>query len=197
MGKIFCIGLNKTGTVSLHNALNILGYRSLHWGGPETRKAVLRALGEGRPLLTYLDPSFNAFSDIEDLTYNFDLADQQYPRSKFILTVRDLDDWLDSRRRHVEKNRVRKRHGVYQGTFLNVDLEGWAADYEAHTARVRVYFADRPRDLLETDLAVGNAWESLCTFLGRPVPNVPFPWKNRYGPWRGKPAKPVRDGRVQ
>ena len=32
------------------------------------------------------------------------MLDRQYPGSKFILTVRDLDDWLDSRRRHVETN---------------------------------------------------------------------------------------------
>ena len=33
--KIFCIGLNKTGTRSLSDALEILGYRSLHWGGSD------------------------------------------------------------------------------------------------------------------------------------------------------------------
>ena len=30
--KVFGIGLNKTGTISLHHALEQLGYRSLHWG---------------------------------------------------------------------------------------------------------------------------------------------------------------------
>ena len=29
--KIFCIGFSKTGTSSIHHALDILGYRSLHW----------------------------------------------------------------------------------------------------------------------------------------------------------------------
>ena len=28
--KVFCIGLNKTGTSSLHRALTILGYNSVH-----------------------------------------------------------------------------------------------------------------------------------------------------------------------
>ncbi len=184
MHKIFCIGLNKTATVSLHDALTILGYRALHWGGPETRRSVRRALEEGRPMLEDLDPEFEAFSDLEDLTYNFDVADRQYPGSKFILTIRDLDDWLDSRRRHVEYNRRRRAEGQYAGRWLDVDLEAWASDFRAHEARVRAHFADRPHDLLVLDITAGSGWEPLCTFLGRPVPKQPFPWRNRYGTWR-------------
>jgi hypothetical protein len=30
MERVFCIGLNKTGTSSLHRALNELGYKSVH-----------------------------------------------------------------------------------------------------------------------------------------------------------------------
>jgi hypothetical protein len=200
MAKIFCIGLNKTGTVSLHEALTVLGYRSLHWGGPETRRAVLRALEEGQPLLTYLDPEFEAFSDLEEVTYHFDLADRQYPGSKFILTTRALDDWLESRRRHVEKNQLRSADGVYQGDWLEVDMEGWTADFRAHTARVRSYFASRPEDLLVIDITMGDGWKPLCAFLQRPEPEVPFPWRNRYRTWRdahdptiGKAPTPTRD----
>ena len=115
--KIFCIGLNKTGTRSLSDALEILGYRSLHWGGsdqatalrrgPEIRVAVERALEEGRPLLEDID-DVDAYSDLLALSTNFDVLDRQYPGSKFILTVRDLDEWLDSRRRHVETNIERR-----------------------------------------------------------------------------------------
>jgi Sulfotransferase domain len=184
MGKIFCIGLNKTGTVSLHEALVILGYRSLHWGGPETRRAVRRALEEGKPLLTYVSDEYDVFSDLEDVTYNFDLADRQYPASKFILTTRALDDWLESRRRHVEWNQQQRARGTYRGGWLEVDIEGWTADYREHDASVRSFFADRPNDLLVIDITAGDGWRSLCGFLGRPIPDVPFPWRNRYGTWR-------------
>ena len=43
-GRMFCIGFNKAGTVSLHEALVILGYPNLYWGGPNTRRAVRRAM---------------------------------------------------------------------------------------------------------------------------------------------------------
>jgi hypothetical protein len=181
--RIFGIGLNKTGTLTLHAAVSTLGYRSLHWGGPDARAKVRRALSEGKPLLRYLDPQPEAVTDLEEVTYNFDLADRQYPGSRFILTVRDLDEWVDSRRRHVEKNRRAKAEGKYHGHFLEVDTERWVADYRRHTQRVRAYFADRPDDLLIFDVAGGDGWEPLCAFLALPVPDVPFPTENRYRPW--------------
>jgi hypothetical protein len=184
MDNVFCIGLNKTGTVSLHEALTILGYRSLHWGGRATHMAVMRAVRRGEPVLTYLDDTYDAFSDIGSLTHNFDLADRQYPDSKFILSVRDLEPWLDSRRRHVEKNQAMRARGEYDGGFLDVDLEGWEQEYVEHHERVRAYFACRPADLLEVDITAGAGWEPLCDFLGRPIPAVPFPWGNRYQPLR-------------
>ena len=173
------IGLNKTGTSSVHRALETLGYRGLHWGGPETRALVRRAMDEGRPMLSYLEPGVEAITDLEEVTYNFELAARQYPQARFILTVRNLEDWVDSRRRHVEKNRRAKAAGEYQGTFLEIDEEAWMADYSSHEARVRAYFADRPADLLVFDIGAGQGWEPLCRFLGDPVPSTDFPWENR------------------
>lgn len=182
--KIFCIGLNKTGTRSLHEALEILGFSGVHWGGPDPRaalergpqirEAVERALEEGRPLLEDLDDA-DAYSDILALSTNFDLLDRQYPGSKFILTVRDVEDWLDSRRRHVEVNIARHERGEYSGTFLVVEPEAWASEKAEHEARVAAHFADRPNDLLVLDIAGNDGWELLCRFLGKPVPDVPFP----------------------
>ena len=182
--KVFCIGLNKTGTRSLHEALQILGLRSAHWGGSdpenaverglEIRLAVEQALLDGRPLLEDLEDA-DAYSDILALSTNFDVLDRQYPGSKFILTIRDIDQWVDSRRRHVELNVLRRARGEYSGTFLTVDLEGWRAEMEAHDVRVRAYFAGRASDLLVMDISRGDGWELLCPFLGRPRPDVPFP----------------------
>jgi hypothetical protein len=182
VGKIFCIGLNKTGTLSLHHALETLGYWSLHWGGPNVVQGVRRAKEEGMPLLSYMDHDYDAFSDILSLSVNFDLADEQYPGSRFILTVRPLAQWLDSRRRHVEKNRVRKELGEYGGGFLDVDTEGWTAEFVEHRHRIETYFAHRPDDLLIMDVTSGDGWDELCPFLGVERPAVPFPWQNRYAP---------------
>lgn len=176
--RVFCIGLNKTATTSFHEAMTLLGYRSLHWGGPPIRKLVEAALEQGRPLLEDLDPAIDAFSDIEALSLNFDVLDRQYPGSRFVLTVRPLDDWLDSRRRHVETNQRRKALGEYDGTFLDVDEAGWRALWTNHVDRARRHFRDRS-DFAEVDITAGDGWEPLCAVLGRPVPDAPFPWINR------------------
>src|SRR5204863_4300532 len=94
---------------------------------------------------------------------------------KFILTVRPLEDWLESRRSHVEANNRRRARGEYAGSFLEVDYQGWTAERDAHEERVRAHFANRPGDLLVMDISGGDGWEVLCPFLGIPVPDVPFP----------------------
>lgn len=177
--KIFGIGLNKTGTVSLHRALERLGYASMHWGGEAAYLDVLRAIDDGVPVLSYL-PDVEAYSDIETLSLNFDLADEQYPGSRFIVTTRDLGSWLDSRRRHVEKNVVRKAQGDYTGSYLEVDLDGWRQQWVDHHRRVAGHFRHRPDDLLVMNVTAGDGWELLAPFLGHPIPLEPFPRENVY-----------------
>ena len=175
--KVFGIGLNKTGTISLHEALETLGLRSLHWGGPEVRKVVERAAAANRPRVDDL-PGYDAFSDIWDLSRRFALLAEQYPGSRFILTTRDLDGWIDSRRRHVERNRLRKAAGEYAGTFLDVEPDVWAEEHRSHHEAVERFFADRD-DLLVMRITEGDGYEALCPFLGLPDPGVPFPARHR------------------
>jgi Sulfotransferase domain len=175
--KVFCIGLNKTGTISLHQALTALGFASLHWGGPASRRAVERAIREDKPLLEYLG-DYDAYSDIQRLSVNFDLLDRQYPGSKFILTTRDVDGWIDSRRRHVERNRERKAQGEYDGTFLEIEPDRWRQQFLEHHARVEEYFRGRD-DLLVMRVTQGDGYELLCPFLGVPALSSPFPWSHR------------------
>lgn len=175
--KVFGIGLNKTGTISLHEALGELGFRSLHWGGPEVRVRVERALAEGRGLVDDF-PEYDAFSDIWRLSENFALLDRQYPGSRFVLTTRPLDDWLESRRLHVARNVARAATGEYTGDFLRVEPETWTEKYQAHHAAVARYFEGRD-DLLVMRITEGDGYERLCPFLGRPVPAGPFPSRHR------------------
>ena len=173
MNRIFGIGLNKTATTTLHEALTILGFRSLHWKAtPDDEPAdyaVFRAQEEGLPLLTYI-AEYDAYSDIWPLIHNFDVLDEQYPGSRFVLTTRDLNAWLDSRTRHMERN--------HTGAEREVDHDAWRRGFKRHHRRVREHFADRS-DLLVVDFTRDPSWENLCEFLDRPVPDAPFPWAHR------------------
>ncbi|MEZ5167462.1 MAG: sulfotransferase [Acidimicrobiales bacterium] len=176
--RIFGIGLNKTATTSLHEALTVLGFRSLHWGGPPVRREVEAARDASEPLLSRLPADLDAFSDIEVLSRSFAVLDHQYPGSRFVLTVRPIDDWVASRRRHVERNQAKAARGEYDGTFLTVDEAAWRHDWSTHTEAVRDHFGGRT-DFLEVDLTDGRGWEPLCRLLDEPVPDVAFPWVNQ------------------
>jgi hypothetical protein len=176
--RVFGIGLNKTGTSSLHTALEILGFDSLHWGGPTVRAKVEAARDAGLPMLDHLDPKYDAFSDILPIAQSYALLDRQYPGSHFVLTVRPLDEWLDSRRRHVETNQRRQAAGEYSGTFVVVDEDAWRAEWITHTGGVREYFVGRS-DYAELDLSTTVGWEPLCTLLDVPEPSDAYPCINR------------------
>jgi hypothetical protein len=176
--RIFGIGLNKTGTSSFDQAMTILGFRSLHDGGPAVHDAVKAAIDSEAPLLSNLDPQFDAFSDIGLLSRRFRMLDGQYPGSHFVFTTRPFNEWIDSRRRHVERNVAMKESGSYHGTFLVVDMDKWTREWDQHNERVHRYFENRS-DFLEIDLTRNPQWGPICTLLGVAEPETPFPWANR------------------
>ena len=144
--RIFGIGLNKTGTSSFDKAMTILGFESLHDGGAEIHEAVKRVIDEGAPLLSNLDQRFDVFSDIGLLSRRFRLLDSQYAGSRFVLTMRPFDQWLDSRKRHVQRNIALKEAGEYHSSFLVIDEEKWTNEWNVHIeACVQVF--RRPRRL--------------------------------------------------
>lgn len=176
--RVFCIGLNKTGTSSFHEAMTILGYASLHHGGADVERRISAALAANDPLLSRLDQQYDAFSDIGQLSRRFAMLDRQYPGSRYVLTVRPIDAWIDSRRRHVENNIRRRASGEYDGKFVVVDEDKWRQEWIRHVGRARDYFGAR-EDFLEVDLTHGPGWGPLCALLQVPEPVTAFPWANR------------------
>jgi hypothetical protein len=175
--KIFCIGLNKTGTSSLHDALVTLGFSSLHWGGPSVAEDVRQAFHAGRLLVSDHD-RYDAYSDIAGLSKRYELLDRQYPGSRFLLTTRPMEAWVESRRAHVLRNQERRAVGKYTGDFLEVQPDQWREEYIEHHEGVRAYFDGRS-DYCEMRITEGDGWETLCPFLDVPVPSDPFPWHHR------------------
>lgn len=167
--KVFCIGLGKTGTTSLKEAMRILGYRTirlpLQWQGISDFDVAL--------------PGISA-AMYEDL-------DAAYPGSKFILTVRDIGRWLKSvehdiqRKKDVVQDRMEEREKIQlllYGT-AEFDRKRFEQAYCKHLERVEDYFKKRPDDLLVLDITTDAGWDRLCGFLGEPVPDVPFPHTNK------------------
>ena len=176
--KIFGIGLPKTGTTSLYAALHGLGYRSATFGHLKEMRPDAWLDGDFSP--DYL-AELDAVTDTPIPTY-YPQLDVRYPGSKFILTVRDPDAWLESCRRHFEPLDAGDGPDEY-GRTTRLALWGvrrFSADrfryvYRTHDLTARAYFEDRPGDLLALDLGTGEGWAELCGFLDKPIPDEPFP----------------------
>jgi len=163
--KIFGIGLAKTGTTSLNDAFAILSISSI--GCPASISSIKR---------------FDAATDgiVAD---QFEELDRVFPNSKFIYTIRDRESWLESYiRYHGRKQSSLPGHSdMVQRLYgtTGIDRQTLMDAYDRHERHVQEYFRERPDDLLVFNVCGGQAdWETLCTFLGRPVPDAPFPASN-------------------
>lgn len=166
--KVFGIGLPRTGTHSLHVALQTLGYHSLH--NPEAfhRKTIHGEFD--------FDGKWDAVTDMNEWFWKE--LDQAYPNSKFILTVRDDERWAESLRKRYKRAPVTELLRLYRLQVFHVCeyVESVMLDVkQAHTRMVLEYFSQRPDDLLVLNICAGEGWDRLCDFLRRPVLDNPFP----------------------
>ena len=178
--RVFGIGVSKTGTSSLHAALAHLGFRSIHHGDPALRAGIDAAIGAGRPPLELVDPRIDAFCDVPAVVDHFRRLDECLPSSRFVLTVRDLDELVDSHHRHAARNRHLRDAGLPHGELLDVDETDLRDRVRRHHDAVLDHFAGRPDQLLVLDVCAGDGWERLAPFVGWDrIPERAFPWENR------------------
>ncbi len=184
--RVFGIGMHKTATTSLHAALETLGLPCAHWPSAHWAKAVwqeMTAYGRSPTLERHY-----AACDLP-LALLYQQLDRAYPGAKFVLTLRDETEWLQSVRDHWDPRTNPFRaawdtdpfsHQVHLLLYgrRQFDPEVMLARYRRHNAEVREYFKDRPQDLLVMDFSQGAGWYELCGFLRQPIPDGPFPRRN-------------------
>ena len=162
--RVFGIGLSRTGTRSLVSALRVLGYRAVHW--PQSMEEIDQA---------------EAAADIT-VACRYKFLDATYPGSRFICTVRNLEQWMRSIKAHYAELRRKRSLFAQEAEFLCYGGTKFReAEFQRawcnHVMGIAEHFASRADDLLWFDVSYG--WEHLCKFLGKPVPDKPFPWANR------------------
>lgn len=165
MRKVFGIGLSKTGTHSLATALRRLGYKTKHFPPP---KYVLEMAEE-----------YDALVDTPTIIYMEEL-DKRYPDALFILTIREIESWVESCRKHWTRTNIddrahKNRSRVYG--IAGFDEKVFRQVYHKHHKRVRNLFGDRPGKLLEMNIVAGEGYEKLCPALDKPIIDEPFPHK--------------------
>lgn len=181
--RIFGIGMHKTATTSLYHALSILGFDCAHWKNAHWAKRLYNEMMTGGRSAT-LEQSY-ALCDLP-ITVLFKELDKGYPGSKFILTLKSEEKWLDSVEKHWNSEHNKFRVGWDTDPFTNkihrivygrkkFDKDIMLNRYRQHNEEVREYFKDRYGDLLSLNVDNGGGWDELCGFLGQKVPSESYP----------------------
>ena len=179
-------GFGRTGTTSMKAALELLGLGPCHHMKEVTtpeQTAEWLAVAEGQT--QEWDRIFSGFGSCIDWPAAFFWRElsEYYPDAKILLTLRDSESWYKSMENtifQVLKNNpqafavgeeiVAKQ--IFNHRFDDKDYV--IGIYEQNIRDVQTAFS--PERLLTYELGAG--WEPLCRFLGKSVPDVPFPQSN-------------------
>jgi len=115
--KIFAVGLNKTGTNSMKYAFEIKNIKCLH-NPREFSISVENNIVNNNKILMGIN-NFDFFSDIflpsnvkggsefiKSLEFKKIVINKlydEYPNAYYIINYRDLNSWLNSRKKHIKK----------------------------------------------------------------------------------------------
>jgi hypothetical protein len=186
------VGFGRTGTFSLKAALERLGVgpcaHMVPLIGDEERSHLFTQAAQGDPAA--LDKALDGYNSTVDWpgVYFWRELIEKYPDAKVLLTVRDPDKWYESAERTIWKATNQPTPPAMKNFREMCDATNWEGMFhgrfgdrayaievfnEHNEAVRRTVPADR---LLEFEISQG--WEPLCDFLGRPVPEEPFPRLN-------------------
>ena len=178
-GKVFGIGLSRTGAQTLNDSLEVLGYRSHFVLVHDDLDALL--------------PEFDAFTHLP-LVEKYAELDERFPNSKFILTVRERESWLQSCDYRISQSAPNAAPASFElleriyGT-KTFDRAKFSAAYDRHYDEVNLHFQGRD-NLLILDLCGGEGFEKLCPFLEKDIPQDSFPYSKKNS--RAEMQKPHR-----
>lgn len=182
MRKFFGIGWPKTGTTTLGECFKILGFDHQSQDSP-----LIKDIAKGD--LSRIMALVHTKETFEDWPWIllYKELDEAFPGSRFILTKRDSEIWYRSYKNMLanngflseESNQIRSI--IYEVPFVDVEAqkEQLIERYERHNREVMFYFRDRPEDLLVVNWEENCGWTELCRFLGKTIPNQPFPHSNK------------------
>lgn len=165
--KVFCIGYNKTGTTTLGESFELLGYNNSSFNKIVWRK--LYKKGNIDAIIKYTS-KFESFDDLPWLLEDMiPILDQKFPHSKFVYLEREESEW---------KNSFLKWRQKIFGNTPDVDL-AWGK-YKNHEKFVKDYFSGREnKDLITLNVKDPQGMTKLAEFLRKDTDLVSFPHFNK------------------
>lgn len=185
--KVFVLGLSKTGTTSIGDALERLGYRRLGWRDIRSRHSCHTWANGDLSALEDLTRYYDAFEDLPWPMVYREMA-ERFPSSKFVLSLRkDEETWLRSMDKHMGRGEWMPYAQFFGATKFQGNEETIRQSYRNHTQRVREYFQDKPERYMEMIIDDGDInWDVLCRVAQCPggnVPTISFPKSNPASAW--------------
>lgn len=201
--KVFCIGLNKTGTTTLEKVLKDFNYK---FGNQRSGELLFKDWFRRDFKSTIaLSKTADAFQDAPfSFPFTFIALDQNFPNAKFILSIRDSPEqwynslikfhsklWADGINQptiaDLKNAKYRYKGFAYEAhkvIFKTPDEDPYNKEilidyYNNHNYQVKEYFRSRPEKLLVINVSNDNDYLRLCDFLNKQPLHKTFPWENK------------------
>lgn len=189
-------GVGRTGTYSLKLAINKLGLGPCHHmeevlHNQPVQVPLWAAAANGLPDWQAIYKGYESAVDWPTAGF-FRELNTAYPSAKFILTLRSPESWVASFSETIykliaERDSAPKEMQAWLDMSISVirrtgfpgglDVAGLTKAFTAHNDAVKAEIPARRLLIYQ----VKDGWGPLCAFLGKPVPDEPFPRSNDRG----------------
>ena len=145
--KVFCIGMNKTGTTTMLKTFKKLNFRVAPQIKQEQDIGDINSSNQHVKIKKFCW-KYNFFQDLPFSQGNFyQKIDQIFPKSKYILTVRDSEKWFESlcnfhliyfrkmgmnfkNITEVKKEHIKKFNWIKEGYYYNYTKQFWISEFK-------------------------------------------------------------------
>ena len=190
--KVISAGFGRTGTLSLKQALEQLGFGPCHHmmeviGNGEQQVPLWNGALAGKPDFEAIYKGYSSAVDWPSAAFWRELADY-YPDAKIILSSRSAESWYNSISETILATVWAPESWPPQAvewfTMVNKVLERSLGTARTKDALIEVFHAHEAA--VKATIPAGrllvhsakDGWEPLCTFLGVPVPEGDYPRTN-------------------
>ena len=189
--KVIGAGVGRTATFSVKFALEHLGLGPCYhmtevFASARRNIPMWLDVVNGKPDWDTIFDGYQSTTDYPACSYWRELVDY-YPDAKVVLSIRDADKWFDSVSETIFSDQVQ---GSLAGSPAETMMQGVIFDAFGDRRKDRAFMTDwfkrrnqtvidaLPRERLLV-YSPSEGWEPLCSFLGVPLPDEPFPRINR------------------
>ncbi len=224
--KVIGTGLGRTGTMTLKKSLEQIGIgKCFHMvellDKPKRLKVIKDAYYGKNPDWKELFEGYEATVDYPTCLFYKELL-KDNPDAKVIHTTRDFDSWYSSVKETIYRGKPKNlsdglrlmKNMLTSSDFRKVapvfmfndkliwsgQFEGKFEDKEFVRSKFMEHEAEVKRTVKPENLLIYNfkeGWKPLCNFLGKPIPNVPFPHTHQRKSFNKKMDKLLIDGKME